>query len=214
MSTNDSVDPPLILPIGHYIGAFYGTPGSTEHTQQVRIGAEVFHLDDPQFTVWALAHGVPARVAEARWTRAELEEAAGKAGVAGAAGVIDEFLAAGSLAEVTPGTPDAVEFGRNYRTVPLMLGLGNTPEEPWLYAVGFPGEPIVKMRGVLYDLWEWGHMDADLWSACEGAAATARRVRIDDPEQNDPERLLTGLLESLHTLLGPHALYLDLSLAA
>jgi hypothetical protein len=57
-------------------------------------------------------------------------------------------------------------------------------------------------------------MDADLWSACEGAAATARRVRIDDPEQNDPERLLTGLLESLHTLLGPHALYLDLSLAA
>jgi hypothetical protein len=213
MPTNPPSAEPLIFPIGHYIGAFYPTPGGTDHYQQVRIGADVLRLSDKEFAVWGTAHGVPERVEVAPWTKSELIAAARDAGVRDPGSIIAEFLAAGTLVEVAAGTPSAVTFASEHRLVPLMLGLGNTPEEPWLYAIGFLDQPIVKTRSILYDLWEWAHLDTDIWAACHGAAGTARKAGVTDPEQNDPHALLTGLVESLHTLLGPNAAYLDRRLA-
>jgi hypothetical protein len=214
MSTNATHAEPLIVPIGHYVGAYFPTPGSQDHHQQVRIGADVRNLDPEQFRVWGLAHGLLDRIDadSAPWTRSALLAAAAEAGVTGAEQVTEALLADGTLVEVSPR--NASEFARTHRMVPLMLGLGNTPEEPWLYAVGFPDQPIVKMVSVLYDLWEWTHMDNDIWTACHGAGTMATRAGVTDPDQTDPEKLLSGLVESLHTLLGPNAVYLDLRRAS
>jgi hypothetical protein len=213
MSTNATHAEPLIVPIGHYVGAFFHTPGSPEHYQQVRVGADLRRLTDEQFRVWGLAHGLLDQLDDGPWTRSAVLAAAAQAAVDGAESIVVELLADGTLVEVAPGTAGAVEFARQHRLVPLMLGLGNSPQEPWLYSVGFPDQPIVKMVSVLYDLWEWAHLDTDIWAACHGAAKTAQRAGITDPEQSEPEKLLTGLVESLHTLLGPNAAYLDLRLA-
>ena len=213
MSTNATPAEPLIVPIGHYVGAFFPTPGSPEHYQQVRVGADLVRLSDEQFRAWGLAHGLLDQLDSTPWTRSALLAAAAQAGLADAESLVAGLVGDGLLVEVSPGTAGAVEFGRRFRLVPLMLGLGNSPQEPWLYSVGFLDQPIVKMVSVLYDLWEWSHLDTDLWAACHGAATTARRAGITDPEQSEPEKLLTGLLESLHTLLAPNAAYLDLRLA-
>lgn len=97
--------------------------------------------------------------------------------------------------------------------IPLMLGLGNTTEEPRLYSVGLVGQPMVSMSSMAYDLYEWAHMESNLWLACQGAAATAVRVGIEDDVATDPARMLDALLATLHVLVSPNAVYLDTRLA-
>lgn len=53
-------------------------------------------------------------------------------------------------------------------------------------------------------------MDDDLWSACERAADTAARTNVADLTATDLWGLLQVLLESLHTLLSPNAVCLDM----
>lgn len=203
---------PLVVPIGHCAGAYYDVAGPAqawEHTFQVRVGPDIVALTDQQFAVWGLAHGTPDRPADLAWDRTALLAAAERGGLPDAAAVLDFLLADHLVAEVAPGTEAAVDFARRYRLVPLLLGLGNTADEPGLYSVGLIGQPLVSMSSTAYDLYQWAHLDPDLWVACEGAAATAVRVGIDEPTATDPHRLLDALLVSLHTLLGPNAVYLD-----
>lgn len=209
----NDVDQALLFPIGHFIGAYYDLPVSTDHFFQIRVGPDVIRLNDEQFAIWGLAHGAPDRAPEQPWDRDTLLTAARRAGVGQAgkllAGLLEDYL----LVETTPGTDSAVDFARRHRLIPLMLGLGNTSEEPRLYSVGMVGLPVVSMSAMAYDLYEWAHMDANLWLACEGAAATAVRVGIEDPLATDPLRMLDALLGTLHALLSPNAAYLDTRLA-
>lgn len=211
MASDDAAT--LLFPIGHCIGAYYDLPVSTDHFFQVRVGPDVVRLSDEQFAVWGLAHSTPDRPEGQPWNRARVIEAARRAGVAEAESVLQSLADDYLLFETSPGTDAAVDFARRYRMVPLMLGLGNTSEEPRLYSVGLIGQPIVSMSGVAYDLYEWAHMESNLWLACEGAAETAVGVGIDDPVSTDPLRMLDALLETLHVLLSPNAVYLDTRLA-
>ena len=205
----DSDDASLLIPIGHCIGAYYDLPTSTEHFIQVRMGADVNRLSDEQFVIWGLAHGAPDRDAEKPWSRQAVLSAARRVGVSKAEEVLESLVADHLLVEVIPETDAAVDFARQHRMVPLMLGLGNTAEEPWIYSAGMIGLPIVQMSAMAYDLYEWAHMDANLWLACEGATATAVRVGIEDPLAADPLLMLNALLGTLHFLLSPNAVYLD-----
>jgi hypothetical protein len=81
------------------------------------------------------------------------------------------------------------------------LGLGNTKEEPWLFAAGLLYQPMVAMTGPLYDLWQWAHLSPDLWSACQEAAAVAVAAGVAEPEQTDPAQVLAGALEVVPQLL-------------
>lgn len=208
MAGNDSS---LLLPVGHCIGASYALPTSNEHFVQVRVGPDVRRLSDEQFAVWGLAHGLPTRPADRPWGRKSMLKAARH--VRGAKQVLDSLIEDHLIFETTPGTDSAVDFARRHRMVPLMFGLGNTAEEPWKYSVGMLGQPLVEMSAMAYDLYEWAHMDANLWLACEGAAATAGRVGIEDPLATDPKLMLDALLGTLHMLLSPNAVYLDIRLA-
>jgi hypothetical protein len=207
MATDDAAK--LLFPIGHCIGAYYDQPASNDHVYQVRVGADVIRLNDHQFAVWGLAHGMPDRSPEEPWNRKALLTAARRAAVATSEQILDSLIEDHLIVETTPGTDSAVDFARRHRLIPLMLGLGNTSEEPRLYSVGLIGLPVASMSAMAYDLYEWAHMDANLWLACEGAAATAVRVGIEDRLATDPLRMLDALLETLHMLLSPNAVYLD-----
>ncbi|MDQ3716101.1 MAG: hypothetical protein M3381_08815 [Actinomycetota bacterium] len=211
MATDD--DAALLFPIGHCIGAYYDLPASTDHFFQVRVGPDVVRLDDEQFAIWGLAHGIPDRPPEQPWTRQTVLTAARRAGIAHSEQVLDGLVKDYLLFEATPGTDGAVDFARRHRLIPLMLGLGNSSEEPRLYSVGMVGLPVVSMSAMAYDLYEWAHMDSNLWLACQGAAATAVRVGIEDRLARDPLLMLDALLGTLHALLSPNAAYLDTRLA-
>jgi hypothetical protein len=115
------------------------------------------------------------------------------------------LTARGLLTEVA----DPVEFAVRHRLVPLALGLGNTPAEPWLFTAGLLHQPVVAMTGALYDLWQWAHLSPDLWTACHETAAVAVQAGMTDPEQTDPARVLDGALESVPPLLAARVACFD-----
>jgi hypothetical protein len=200
--TSDS--PPLqVYPIGQLIRV-----RAAQDEFHVRVGAELQRLSSTDFSVWAMAHG-PADHVPRPWTVAELAAQAATVGLPDAPDRLADLADAGLVALAAPGTGSAVELARRVRMVPLVLGLGNSAEHPDTYSVGLPGRPLAVLSAAAYDLFEWATMETSLWRACEGAAATAARVGIDDPQASDPAALLTSLLADLHRLLTPNAVCLD-----
>jgi len=212
MATNEArAAQPLIFPIGHYIGAFYPEVGSQERYHNVMVGAHIVRLGDEDLAVWLLARGVPEEIEKGSWSRDALQTAATTAGVADSAAVIKLLSGQGLLAETVPGSQHSIDFAEAYRLVPLMLGLGNTADEPWLHGIGFFDQPVIKVTNEVYSLWEWAHVDNNLWAACHAHADIAKRAGADDPDETVPERVLTGFLGAVHALLASSAAYLDLA---
>lgn len=201
---------PLIVPIGHYVGAHVPPGGTESEFHVVRIGWEIYKLEDAgQFAVWALGHGLPEPEGgdTAAWTRSALVGAARTSGIPNVGDALADLIARDLLIEVTPGTPEAVEFARMCRTRSLLVGLGNTLEEPWLYAIGASEHaPVVQVSGFAYELWKWGDACDSLWHACHVLAAAGDP---DDPDETDPERVLTRCLAAIQVLLASGAIYLD-----
>jgi hypothetical protein len=203
-------DGSLLFPIGHYVGIQHRI-GAVSAPRQVRRGATFHDLSEEQFAVWAAAHGSEQAVESAiPWQRQSVEQHPSVAGLDGASEIIDDFLANGLLVEVTPADDRAIVFARSHRVVPLMLGLGNRPDRPDLFGIGFLTQPVIEVSHPIYDLWQWCAMDDSLWATCENAADVARRARSMDPESLDPARLLTGFLGSLHAVLLANAACLDI----
>ena len=206
----------LLLPIGHYVGARHRAPDATEaaqeFSQQVRRGAAFHDLTSQQFTVWTLAHGSPEAIQnEVAWRRQSVEELAKLTGLVGVASLVEGLIGMRLLVEIAPGTGPALDFAKTHRVVPLMLGLGNTADEPGLFDIGFLNQPILQVTHPIYDLWQWSAMDDTLWATCESAADVARRGNYADPDSADPDKLLTGFLGSLHALLVTNAACLDIA---
>ncbi len=200
---------PRLFPVGHCIGAYYDDPGSTSHTFRVRLGPDVIRLSSEQFAVWGLAHGVPDRPPDQPWDRHSVVAAGYAAGLRDPERAVADLTSQNALVEAVAGADSGFHFARQHRMLPLMLGLGNTADEPRVYAAGVIGQPIVLMSSTVYDLFAWAHLDTDLWSACQRAAESAIQVQVNDVAATDPARLLDVLLGSLHTLLSPNAVCLD-----
>ncbi len=187
----------MLLPIGHSLGVS-ADPATGEPFHRVRVGPDVVRLPHDRFFVWALTHGAPERVEGELWGPDEVLDAA--VGVADPGGALAGLIEDGLVASVVPGAPEALAFARTHQLRPLMLGLGNRPDDPETYEVGLPGEPLVRLGATLAHLYLWGHLRANLWVACEATGGVAEET---------PELILAATLESLHGLLGPNAAYLD-----
>jgi hypothetical protein len=201
---------PLIFPMGHYLGVNFPAAGSDADFHVVRIGWDVYKLrGDEEMAVWALAHGLPDAGGEemAPWTRGAVEAAARAGGRRNVAGAIDELMAQDLLIEVMPGTQDAIEFASVCRTRSLLIGLGNTPEDPLHHGISASEYPSpVRVDGFTFELWKWGHACDSVWHACHVMAAAGDPA---DPDQVDPERVLDRCLRSVQMLLAYGAIYLD-----
>jgi hypothetical protein len=201
---------PLIVPMGHYLGAHFPTIGADADFHVVRIGWDTYKLEgDEQFAIWALAHGLPesGRGDMAPWTRSAVQGAAQVGGIPNVANTMADLLDQDLIIEVTPGTVEAAEFAQACRTRSLLIGLGNTPEEPLLYGIGAAeNAPVIQVPSFTYELWKWGHACDSLWHACQVFAAAGN---VADPDQTDPERVLTRCLAAIQVLLTHGAIYLD-----
>lgn len=202
---------PVVFPIGHYMGPFHPRPGAPPRHFIVRIGWTTPKLpDEAHLDVWAFAHGLPTRIDSERWTREAVVRTAEDAGVADAGAVVENLLERRLLAEVEPGTDQAVEFARTYRMQSLLIGLGNGPDDPVLDGIGIAGLPaVVRVRPRVFELWQWGHLWPDLWSTCESLAEVSRESGSTDPDETEPERVLDFALGALRTLVAHNAAYLD-----
>jgi hypothetical protein len=100
-----------------------------------------------------------------------------------------------------------VEFAQVCRTRSLLVGVGNTADEPQLYGIGPADDtPAIRVPALTYELWKWGHACDSLWHACQMFAVAEAAV---DPDQADPERVLGDVLAAAQVLLAHGAIYLD-----
>jgi hypothetical protein len=201
----------LIFPIGQYVGAFTAADRPGERSHHICGDGRVAELTEESFAVWAMAHGPldPIIASSAAWTRRELEQYAGRAGVAGTARLIEDLAGRGLLAETPLQGPAARAFADGHRAVPTMLGLGNTAEDPERFTIGFFDSDVLEVGEGLYELWAWSGADGNLWRVCETHARLARVADDIDPEATDPSRVLALLLAGTHALLSAGAMYLD-----
>ncbi len=207
-SNNTPCGPAPLLPVGEFFGTFHPTVGSPDRIHRVRLGVEVWELDDQRFTLWALAHGAGAQLAEQPWTLAAVREAAVRLLPGVDTGpLLDGLIAEGLLVEVAPA--EAVEFARRHRVGARLLGLGNSAEEPWLWSIGFFERPMVKVTRTVFDLWERAPAGESLWEICQALAAEERAANATDPDLFDPERMLTAFLREIHQLLVAGVIYLE-----
>ncbi|MBN1173251.1 MAG: hypothetical protein JXA67_13840 [Micromonosporaceae bacterium] len=201
---------PLIFPLGHYAGERYDCETEAS-TYDLRSGWRVTHLTPEERDVWALAHGLTNRLGRGiRWTRAALLAAAGPANKEEFSSTIETMLEKDLLAEVSPGSEQAVEFAQRVQLVPLQLGLGNSAEKPWIWRIGSPAT-TVEVSETVYHIWEWCHLYRNLWDACQ-ALARDNAKDYEDPTQAedcDPAAILTDVLDTTHALLSATCVYLE-----
>jgi len=212
MSIASSQPPPIVFPVGHYMGPFHPKQGAPAKHHIVRVGWRTPKLpDQAHYDMWALAHGLPSRLDNAPWSRQVLIETANEAAVPGpAAEILDNLAQLGLIVEVTPGSDQAREFAEAYRVRPLLMGIGNTANDPVLDGIGLAGmPPLVRVRPRVFEIWEWTHLWPSIWSACEGFAAVANQAADAGAEPAEPEALLDFMLDAFRTLIAHSALYLD-----
>lgn len=201
---------PLVFPVGHFGGTFFGADDPDERHHEVRLAAAVLDLSDEELRVWALAHGIPDDVQTRPWTRTTIAEVARSADLRDVDLVLDGLRDRGLIAEVAaPDQADLRRFASSHQVIPLMTGLGNSPDEPWLYSIGLPGLAVLQSSRPIYSLLVWGHLDYDLWSACQTYADVERAAGAADPVETDPAQVLAGFVATLHGLLSVNACYLD-----
>jgi len=208
-------DDGLIFPVGHYMGPFHPARGAPARHFVVRVGWDTPKLPDRRhLDVWLLAHDFPDQI-ESEWTREALVAAAAHAGLSDVDPVIDTLVGHGLLAVVPRGASYALEFAHGYRMHPLLVGLGNAPDDPDVDGLGLPGlAPLLKVAPRTFETWQWGHLWPTIWSTCEGLADVARESGETQPAEIDPMRLLPTMLDDLRTLLAGHAIYLDIATTA
>lgn len=206
--TETPAAPAPLLPVGQFFGTFYPVVGSPERIHRVRLGSEVWELDNQRFILWALAHGSGAPSAGRPWTVSAVRDAAaGQLPGVDTAPLLDGLTAEGLLVEVAQ--EKAVEFARRHRVGARLLGLGNSAEEPWLWSIGFFEHPMVKVTRTVYNLWERAPSGESLWALCQALAAEEREADATEPDLTDPERMLTAFLQDIHQLLVASVIYLE-----
>lgn len=205
----------LVVPLGHYTGAFYPAVGAPLKYHNLRVGMRTAQLpDESRFDTWAVLHGPTDREGVV-WNRSEAAATATELGVANFGNILEELLELGVAAEVTVGTPGAVEFARNHRVQSLMVGLGHDLAAPDEYGIGLlPFTVVVKVPYFTYAVWQWGHAAPSLWHLCSGLAEVAQADTDSGPAAwpTTPEEVLPLVLQCLHSLLSRNAIYLDAAL--
>src|SRR5688572_29259751 len=140
---------PLAVPIGQQGGGFRRDDGGAWRFV-VRRGRRAETLTAAQHLMWVCAHGSTERVAETAWTRQAVFTLAGELGVPDADRAYADLLARQLVVEVQPDESSRVDFASAHQMVPLTYSLGNTPEEPGWYGLGFPPEPWVAVPPLMW----------------------------------------------------------------
>ncbi len=202
----------IILPIGHYVGAYFPGPDEPLQHHTVRVGQTPVRLrSDDEFGIWALAHGFSGEDAVRPWTRQHIVAVAREAGLDNAPEIVADLLAEDVLAEVTMNTQDSVEFAMAYRPAPLMFGVGVTREEPVAVGIGLQGQPAVETSSYGFELWRFGHRAGSLWEFGRIQGELLRDEAGMSETETAPEQMLLHTFWELQALLASNVVYLDLA---
>ena len=198
----------LVFPVGHHLGGFHPGPGALPDHHVIRVGRDTHRVPDGDLMdVWAAAHGPGrgARVLDRPWTRDDALASAAAGEVPDPARHLDELVGRGLVVQVADDA-QAAAFARRHRLQPLLVGLGNSPDDPY-DSLGIPGLPItVRVRPRVSEVWEWVGLWPSLAAAQEWFVGIAQQTGRGT---TDTAAELGFLLGAVQSLVGASAAYLD-----
>jgi hypothetical protein len=193
----------LVYPVGQYAGAIREAEGAVF---KVRRGESTWTIDAAASLLWLDAHGLAGIEDGTPWTRAAvLAVHAAEMWPAGAAERYTTLRETRLIVEIDPDAPEAIEFAQCHQLLPKAIGLGNRPDDPDRFRVGFPPNLQVAVPRRVWRLWRESHLEPTLWDGCVARVGKERALGIDV----GPRELLVDTLRSLHILLGIQLAYLD-----
>ncbi|MGH3656212.1 MAG: hypothetical protein ACRDUA_06100 [Micromonosporaceae bacterium] len=202
----------IVLPIGHYVGAYYPGPDEPLAHHTVRIGRAPVRLQsDEEFGLWALSHGLTGEDATHTWSREDVLSAATDADIQDAPRLLQELINEDIIVDVAPGTADSIDFAKSYRVVPLMFGVGMTSDDPVTAGIGLQGQPAVEVNSFGYELWRFGHRVGNLWDFGRIHGEALAEAAGASREETTPEQMLLHIFWELQPLLACNAVYLDVA---
>jgi hypothetical protein len=173
----------------------------------VRVGWQVHRLPDgAPMDTWAGCQGTGGDpLLDAPWTRDAALAAAAENEVPDAARHLDQLIAQGLVVEVADDA-QAAAFATRHRLQPLLVGMGDSPEDPF-ETLGIPGlAPAARVRPRVGEVWEWVGLWPSLAAAQQAFGEIARQAGQDPAGTAGELRFLLGAVQ---TLVGASAAYLD-----
>lgn len=168
-------DPVVLIPVGQALGPERAEPTTAGHAYRVFDGAEMHKLDEAEYGVWSASRG-EADAADAAWGPEQVLQSARQAGISDPSGVLHDLVDRGLLVEVLIGSEDAIRFCALHRVEARMPILGPGLDVPGGADVGSPGQPPAAVSADCANLFLYGPVYDDLWSAC-GAVAEVTPTR-------------------------------------
>lgn len=191
-----------IFPVGHYTGLRTDDAGRPFRT--VRRGWQQHQLNEDAFGTWVLSHGTPDN-GKNPWTVDHVLTTAATAGLTAVPEHLDELAGLGLLAAVPEQDSG---FLKENRLDVQFVGLGNSPEQPDLHAVGLPGlGPAALLDPTCYELWQWGSLAPTLWHSCQVRASVVSQFH----QSTDPADVAGDVLADLRYLLAHGCAYVDVA---
>ncbi|WP_405063919.1 hypothetical protein OG474_20360 [Kribbella sp. NBC_01505] len=189
----------VIFPVGHYTGVLPVAIGAPNHV--VRVGMKQHRLTDVEFGAWMLTHG-PAEATAEPWTRRRMTAEATRLAIDLPPDLLDDLEARGLVFSIDPADPDVAGVARGYRLEALMIGLGDTAEQPGHHRIGVPEAGVVAVLDPdSYELWQWAATTPSLWAYCE--------LRSTVTSSDDPRSAADRVFQDLRTLVAHGCGYLD-----
>ncbi|GAA3388206.1 hypothetical protein [Cryptosporangium minutisporangium] len=171
---------PVIAPAGHLHGVVRGA----RTTINLRLGTRTVELDEVEYAAWLLAHGL-ADVGP------HLLSAAALGTLVGDPSPLERLYDRGLLVEVPSDPARYRAFAEAYRLVPLVHGLGNSPDgSAWQFRIGLPGESgataglagaWAELHTLGYEIWRWSAATRSLAEAGDLLVAAADSARSSNP---------------------------------
>lgn len=162
-------DPKVLVPVGQDLGPERTGPSASGYVYRVFDGVDVHELDDDEYGVWKAAAGDP-RSGDAAWGPELAMAAARRSGIDDPSAAMDDLVERGLLAEVLIGSEDAIRFSVLHRVDARMHILGASADLVPGAAIGLPGQPLTAVSADCANLFLYGPVYDDLWTAC-GAVA-------------------------------------------
>ncbi len=187
----------MLFPVGHYTGVLPSAIGAPHHV--VRVGTKQHRLTEDDFRAWMLAHG-PVEATADPWTWRRITAEASR--LDDTPEHLEGLEGRGLVLAVDADDPDLPEVARAYRLDPLLIGLGDTAEQPGYHRIGIPEVGVVAVLDPdSYELWEWAATTPSLWATCELRAIAA--------SDDDPRKAAGRVLHDLRTVVVHGCGYLD-----
>jgi hypothetical protein len=134
-------------------------------------------LSPATYNAWALAHGDPQEFLSGQEADRMSLSARARAYGLNISQQIVELQSLGLLVQVLPVGNQLQRFAEEYRVRALSVGLGNTPDNLQVMAMGHPGQPRMTMPQLVSTVWLYSDYFNSLWEICTELAPNVQGPR-------------------------------------